>query len=166
MLDFILAALAAAGLMVYWTACRKASLQHREKAAELIEQYYQSKATALEKESIYGIYMTARRWIFLPSIVLVAPIFIIVDAFRHKSPTRRTNSKEFDRIMDSVMSMYIARNPITGIVCLLTTIIMLLVTLPAAILINHTWSLSKVSLTDFYGSIASRAERTLTHKLG
>lgn len=115
---FALAGAAAALMVGYWIFCRRVSLRHRQKAATLLDSYFKDEnVSESDKDSAYFTYRWARHWHFLPFMtvagLIVLPVMVLAakDVGRMQSETQK-------EIMDSVMMMYITRNPFTAVICL------------------------------------------------
>lgn len=118
MMIWIYAAMACVTVAGYWLFCRKNALKHQLKAADLIEQYFADETISdKEKIKMYTNYRIMRSWFALPGMMLVGPIFIVValatGKFKAESFSTE-NSKEFNDVFDSLMKMYVARNPLTS----------------------------------------------------
>ncbi|WP_417786728.1 hypothetical protein [Stutzerimonas xanthomarina] len=118
MVSFALAGAAAALMVGYWIFCRRVSLRHRQKAAVLLDSYFQDdNVSETDKSSVYFTYRWASHWHFLPLMTLggliVLPIMVLSG-----SDFGRKQSEKHREIMDSVMMMYVTRNPLTSVVCL------------------------------------------------
>ena len=116
-ISIALAAATAAGVVVYWAFCRRVSLRHREKAAELLGTYFQDESVSKsDKDSIYFTYRWASNWTFLP-VVAVGGVLVMPFMLLSGKAISRKQSESHTEIMDSIMKMYITRNPITAVVC-------------------------------------------------
>ncbi|BBP60389.1 hypothetical protein [Pseudomonas sp. St316] len=115
-----LIALASALLIVaYWIVCRRRSLVHREKAADLLVEYFSRKGVSEEdKDAAEFFYLFATRWFFMPLLTVMA-IPVILGKTLSKRSTIAEGGKDKDLIIDEMLKMYMFRNPITGAVCFL-----------------------------------------------
>ncbi|MEZ2602869.1 hypothetical protein [Kluyvera intermedia] len=118
MMIWIYAAAACVTIAGYWLFCRKNAIKHQQKAAELIEQYLADEALPeKEKMKMYTNYHLMRSWFALPGMLLMGPLFIVIALASGKFKADSIvsdNSKEFSEVYDSLMKMYVAKNPITS----------------------------------------------------
>lgn len=159
-MNIALALLIAGGIASYWFFCRHASLKHREKAASLIDAFMNDEsASSREKDNIYWSYMSARHWFFMPCMALLTPIAMIAmiatDSARAES---MKNSPQYDEIMDSIIKMYITRNPLIGAASLVATFISIAVAVPIGMVLNRIRTIPSVSTV--YGSVAAKASHS------
>lgn len=153
--------IAAAAVVVYWAFCRRSSLKHRAKAVQLIEAYFQDEAnSAADKESIYLAYLTARHWVFLPIMMLFTPFVMLVMIFFTDGDLAppRLHSDSYDEVMESLLKMYMTRNPITATACLAVIATSVVMVLPLGLLLNRIKSIP--SLIGIFGSVVSRATKS------
>ncbi|HCM9478429.1 TPA: hypothetical protein ACKFV5_000103 [Enterobacter roggenkampii] len=153
MMIWIYAAVACVAVAGYWLFCRKNALKHQQKAAGLIEQYFADEAISdKEKIKMYTNYRMMRSWFALPGLMLVGPIFIIVaiatGKFKAESFSTE-NSKEFNNVFDSLMKMYVARNPLTSAAVMSFMGLVFAISMVIGIMLN------KVIQFPTYGAISS-----------
>lgn len=152
-----IAILLAATLVLYWSYCRRVSLKHREKASDMIAAFINDdEISEKEKESIYWSYMASRHWLFMPAMAVVTPI-VLACMLITRGPEAESiyYSDQYNKIMDSLMKMYITRNPATGIICMIVTFSAIAISAAIGMLLNRMRSIP--SIESVYGSVATRA---------
>ncbi|WP_460067540.1 hypothetical protein [Pseudomonas sp. H1_G08] len=120
MSTIILALICAFAVILYWVSCRNASLKHQEKVAELLEKYFEDhKVSEDDRDSAYWTYRFARLWIFMPAMTLVAPVWLALSILiRGAGHVPRKPSAQHSEIIDSIVKMYVTKNPLTSLVCM------------------------------------------------
>jgi hypothetical protein len=136
MSQLLLPLLGATLIVAYWVVCRRRSLVYRDRAADLLVEYFgKHGVTDAEKDAAEKFYMNARFWLFLPIMTVLAFPVILVSILA-KNPNS-TMSKERMAITDSVMKMYLTRNPLTGTICLMVFFVTALLAMFIGLLINR-----------------------------
>lgn len=162
MVSFALAGAAAALMVGYWIFCRKVSLRHRQKAAALLDSYFQDEnVQESDKDSVYFIYRWARHWHFLPLMTITGLVMLPALMLSGKDFARKQSEKHKE-IMDSVMMMYITRNPLSAFACLQLMFLVLAVFGIVGLLSDRLKAIPSPSL--MVSSMASKAAHShLTH---
>lgn len=138
MFSILFAAGFAALMMVYWVFCRRVSLVHRANAARLLEEFFASEDEAeSEKATIYWTYKWTRYWLFLPVMMLLAPLVLVVMVVSGDSPGTTRNSEKYNEIMESLMKMYMTRNPLTSMICAIPVVISFAIAVTIGLLLNR-----------------------------
>lgn len=113
-------------LCTYWHTCRKRALTHQSRVADLIEGYLGSPDVSdADKDSIYHLYVFFRKWWSLPILTVWVPFLMTLSIIKGKRPTNKKIKKEdrkaFEKreIISKLLIMYIAKNPITSLLCML-----------------------------------------------
>jgi hypothetical protein len=116
----ILALISAFAVILYWVGCRKAALKHQEKVAELLEKYFEDhKVSELDRDSAYWTYRFARFWVFMPAMTIITPIWLALSIIvRGPGYVARKPDAQHSEIIDSIVKMYVAKNPLTSMVCM------------------------------------------------
>lgn len=136
MSQLLLPLLGAALIVSYWVVCRRRSLVYRERAADLLAEYFKKHGTAeIEKNGAERFYLNARFWLFLPVITVLAFPMILISVLS-KNPAVSI-SKERMAVTDAVMKMYLTRNPLTGTICLMAFFATALIAQLIGLLINR-----------------------------
>jgi hypothetical protein len=127
---------AAALVVAYWVICRRRSLVHREKAADLLVAFFEKKGVSEDdKDSAETFYRLAKSWAFLPAATICAfPVILL--RMLSKQEVREI-SKERREISDEVMKMYMLRHPLTGTLSLFLFSVMALCALFIGLLANR-----------------------------
>lgn len=114
------ALVSAAAVILYWVSCRRAALKHQEKVAELLESYFEDhKVSEGDRDSAYWTYRFARSWFFMPAMTVIAPIWLAASILiRGPGYVARKPTEKHQEIIDSLVKMYVAKNPLTSMVCL------------------------------------------------
>lgn len=159
MLEVIVGTTAALAVTAWWAICRKRSLSHLEKAADLIEAFYASDAVEREKEGIYWSFKAAQQWLFMPLMTLCTPfiIFWMLTTKPEKLAAADT-SEAYKAIMEELIKLYVTRNPITGAISM--TCSMLLIGLAASLGLMLNRLRTMPTLVGLYGSATVRATQT------
>jgi hypothetical protein len=120
MMSLILAFLAAGAVLFYWRACRAGALKHQLKVAAQLESYFNDhKVSEEDKDGAYWTYRFGRMWAFMPMMALIAPIWLGFSMLvRGPGYTPKKASAQHTEIIDSIVKMYVAKNPLTAIVCM------------------------------------------------
>ncbi|WP_338568793.1 hypothetical protein V6L78_19905 [Pseudomonas canadensis] len=136
MSQLLLPLLGASIIVAYWVVCRRRSLVYRERAADLLVDYFGKHGiTDAEKDSAERFYLNARFWLFLPVMTVLAfPVILVSVLAKHPAAVV---SKERMAITDATMKMYLTRNPLTGTVCLLVFSVTALLAMFVGLLINR-----------------------------
>ncbi|WP_325436022.1 hypothetical protein [Pseudomonas nitroreducens] len=136
MSDVMIPLLSALAIVGYWVVCRRRSLVYRERAAELLVAYFEKKGVSEEdKNSAERFYMGARHWSFLPvATALAFPVILWLVLSKKVSTARDRDRME---ITDSVMKMYLSRNPLTGSLSLVAFFTIALVAQFIGLMINR-----------------------------
>lgn len=120
MSTIVLALISAFAVILYWLSCRKAALKHQERVADLLEQYFNDhQVSELDRESAYWTYRFGRLWIFMPAMTLIAPIWLALSILiRGAGYTAKKLNAQHSEIIDSIIKMYVAKNPLTSMICM------------------------------------------------
>jgi hypothetical protein len=117
-LQVILGAGTAGLIVLYWIACRRVSLRYQIKAADLIETYFARDDVSEEAAAaIYITYRSARHWFFMPLLVLSMPLLVLISLMTGKGASERPQG-EHGEILNTLVKMYVSRNPLTSMLCL------------------------------------------------
>lgn len=136
MSQLLLPLLGAALIVAYWVVCRRRSLVYRERAADLLVEYFEDPGTTeVEKNGAERFYLNARLWLFMPVITVLAFPMILASVLA-KNPAISI-SKERMAVTDAAMKMYLTRNPLTGTVCLMVFFATALIAQFVGLLINR-----------------------------
>lgn len=159
MLEVIVGAIAAVAVMAWWVLCRKRSLPHLERAAELIEAFYASEAVDREKEGIYWTFKASQQWLFMPLMTLCTP-FIIFWMLTSKPETLEAaaTSDDYRTIMEELVKLYITRNPVTGAICMTLTMLLIGISASLGLMLNRLKTMP--TLIGLYGSATVKATQT------
>ncbi len=116
----ILALISAFAVILYWVSCRKAALKHQEKVAELLEKYFEDhKVSEEDRDSAYWTYRFARFWAFVPVMTIVTPIWLALSiVLRGAGHVAKKPNAQHSEIIDSIVKMYVAKNPLTSMICM------------------------------------------------
>lgn len=159
----ILAFALAFGVVAYWAFCRHVAIKHQAKAAELVEAYLSTEgANEVEKDTAYVMYRMARMWLFMPIMAVLCipflPFMLLASPAKAKSP----EVGERQAMIDAIMQMYVARNPITSVVCIVPILLVIAVVAPVGLLLDRIKSIP--SVTDVFGGVAdSTAAYSVRH---
>lgn len=157
----LIALLSAALIYAYWIRCRRAALKHQTKAVRLIELFLEDDSVnEKDKDIAYGMYFMARRWIFMPIMAIAVPLVFVIGIIRGDMDSRMAGQDRRQQIMDSIMQMYMTKNPLTTIICMVMILSTLMVLVPVGIVLNRIRSMP--STAAFYGVIA-HASATVSH---
>lgn len=120
MTAILFALISAGAVILYWVSCRKAALKHQEKIAVLLESYFEDhKVSEEDRDSAYWTYRFARSWFFMPAMTIVAPAWLAVSILvRGSGYTAKKPSALHSEIIDTIVKMYVAKNPLTSMVCM------------------------------------------------
>jgi len=120
MTAIIFALISAAAVILYWVSCRRAALKHQEKVADLLDSYFEDhKVSDDDRDSAYWTYRFARSWFFMPAMTIVAPIWLAASILiRGPGYAPRKPTALHSEIVDTIVKMYVAKNPLTAMVCL------------------------------------------------
>ncbi|AZL74550.1 hypothetical protein [Pseudomonas oryziphila] len=137
--------LGAAGIVAYWVLCRRRSITYRERAANLLTDFFQKGSVSeTEKDAAERFYLNARYWLFMPlATILAFPVILM--SILSKKPEPQF-SKERMAIVDACMKMYLSRNPLTGALCLMAFFAMAVLAQLAGILINRVRAVPSPSM--------------------
>lgn len=136
MSQLLLPLLGASLIVAYWVVCRRRSLVYRERAADLLVEYFERHDTnEAAKNGAERFYMNARHWLFMPVITVLA-FPVILFSVLAKNPSVSI-SKERMAITDATMKMYLTRNPLTGTICLMAFFATALIAQFIGLLINR-----------------------------
>lgn len=116
---WLLGAIAAAGVVAYWTFCSRESTRLLVKASDLIVSMAEDPDTSDEEmQSIYAAYRMAQYWVFLPLMAILSPLitFVMV-VIRNESLYKSERSKKYQEAMDMIVTMSFVRNPLTAVFC-------------------------------------------------
>ncbi|PAA31742.1 hypothetical protein CJU73_01535 [Pseudomonas fragi] len=136
MSPMLLPLLGAALIVAYWVVCRRRSLVYRERAAELLVDYFgKHGVTDSEKDGAEWFYLSGRRWLFMPLMTILAfPVILRSVLAKRQAPQM---SKDRMNITDAVMKMYLTRNPLTGTICLMVFFVTALLAQFIGLLVNR-----------------------------
>jgi hypothetical protein len=124
-------------IVMYWIVCRRRSLIHREKAADLLVAFFEKRGVSeRDKDAAEFFYRFAGYWFFLPFMTILA-LPVIVGRTLSKRMISTDGGKEKDLISDQVMRMYMFRNPITGATCLLVFFVIATTTMLLGLFANR-----------------------------
>ncbi|MNJ38696.1 hypothetical protein D3C77_335480 [compost metagenome] len=136
MSQLLLPLLGATLIVAYWVVCRRRSLVYRERAADLLVEYFEKPGTTeVEKNGAERFYLNARFWLFMPVITVLAFPMILASVLA-KNPAISI-SKERMAVTDAVMKMYLTRHPLTGTICLMAFFATALIAQFIGLLINR-----------------------------
>lgn len=136
MSPMLLPLLGAALIVAYWVVCRRRSLVYRERAAGLlVEHFGKSGVAETEKDALEWFYLSARWWLFMPIMTILAFPVILRSVLSKKQTAQMT--KERMAITDAVMKMYLTRNPLTGTACLMVFFVVALTAQLIGLLANR-----------------------------
>lgn len=154
MIDFVLALGSALLVVFYWSVCRRRSLSARVKLAALVIAYENDDTVGdAEKDAAQWSYSFATSWFFMPVMTLVAAPFLLWKIIRTDASSPVPEAR--DKIMNLAITMYIIRNPITSVVCLIAFSIMASLVAPVGILLNKFRGIPTAQ--SVYGAIAESA---------
>lgn len=132
-------------IVAYWIVCRRRSLIHREKAANLLVEYFNKKGVSeKDKDAAEFFYLFATRWFFMPLMTVMAIPVILAKTLSKRSSGPET-SKDKDLIIDEMLKMYMFRNPITGAVCFLAFFVIVSVAMLMGLFANRMRSIPSPS---------------------
>ncbi|KAB0509648.1 hypothetical protein [Pseudomonas moorei] len=132
-------------IVMYWFVCRRRSLVHREKAADLLVAFFDKKGVSeSDKDTAYFFFSFATSWFFLPFMTVLA-IPVILGRTLSNRPLNSESGKEKDLVTDEIMKMYMFRNPITGAVCFLAFFVMASVAMLLGLFANRLRSIPSPS---------------------
>lgn len=153
----ILALISAFAVILYWVSCRKAALKHQEKVADLLEKYFEDhKVSEEDRDSIYWTYRFARLWIFMPAMTLLAPIWLALSILiRGAGHVPRKPSAQHSEIIDYIVRMYVAKNPITSMICMPVFLFSVAVLSIIGLVTNRMKAIP--TLASLYSSVAQTA---------
>lgn len=139
MSQLLLPLLGAISIVAYWVVCRRRSLVYRERAADLLVEYFEKHATnEAAKNGAERFYMNARHWLFMPVITVLAfPVILVSVLAKNPAVSIGSISKERMAITDAAMKMYLTRNPLTGTICLMAFFATALIAQFIGLLINR-----------------------------
>lgn len=141
----LIALVSAMLIVVYWIVCRRRSLAHREKAADLLVEYFDKKGVSeKDKDAAHFFYRFATSWFFMPLMTVLAFPVILGKTLSKRSATG-DGAKDKDLIIDEMMKMYMFRNPITGAVCFLAFFVMVSAALLLGLFANRLRSIPSPS---------------------
>lgn len=121
--------LATTALTWYWLLCRKNSLRHRQRVAELLEQAYQSEALSdKEADILHTMFRMARHWFFMPLFAVTTPAFLLIELITSKGSLSFAprHSDQFQTVMDGVVAMAFSRNPCISAVSISTSLVFIM----------------------------------------
>ncbi len=136
--EFITAALIAAAIYCYWILCRKRSLEKRRVAARLLSEL-ESKSDVPEarKDKAFDFYRLFSRWHALPMMTFLGFPFVIYGVLSGEMASHTAKKKPVeDDAMNASWQMYVARNPITTVICLTFMSTVIAIMTPFAVLMN------------------------------
>lgn len=149
--DLLIPLLSAAAIVGYWVVCRRRSLSYRQKAADLLVEYFgKHNVSDEDKDAAERFYKIARFWFFMPLMTILAFPVLLVRVLAKKPEPQAT--KERVAITEMAMKMYLVRNPITGAVCLAAFFFSGVLALFVGLLINRVRSMP--TPVSFYASTA------------
>lgn len=115
-LDILLGATCAIGVVLYWKVCSIRALAMQEIAVGRLQELYEDADIAdSEKASAHFTYRMARHWWFMPVVLLIAPFvlaFAILFDQRNISAAGKPDGQ--GSAMDAVVLMYFSKNPLTS----------------------------------------------------
>jgi len=156
MSHILMGAVAAFAVVIYWALCRRASLKHRAKAADLVAAYVEDDShTEHEKEVVVLLYKAMTRWIFMPVMAVLTPFAMVVMIIRSRDEDWKPKPKEHTDILDALMKTYFTRSPITSVVCLMAIGVTMALLVPIGIALNRIKQTP--TLVGVYGTILSNA---------
>lgn len=132
--------LIAAAVIPYWMLCRKRSLPIQARAVELLTDLYADESVSdKEKLTAHFNYLMVQRWYYLPFLVVVMPFFLIFSLIfsRKGLPAPADDSTKHRDAMDSVVMIYLTRNPITAALSFTVIILMAMPVVLVALLLNR-----------------------------
>lgn len=158
-MSIFLGALAAIFTVAYWVFCRHSALAHQSHLGELMVAYFDREdVSEASKDSAYWAYNLSRTWFFMPimAVLSVAAFFFAIVTARLDSDMSKikTDTARND-IMDAALKMYMAKNPITFIVFMTASLVIISVMLPFGFIFNRLKSVP--SPTSIYSLIANKA---------
>lgn len=156
MTHIMIGTLCALAVVLYWAICRKASLKHRERSADLVAKYLESEERSEhEKEAVVLLYKGMTTWVFMPMMALLTPFAMIVMIVRSRDEDWKPKATEQNDILDALMKTYITRNPITSVICLAVIGVSMALLLVVGIAFNRIKQTP--TLGGIYGTILSNA---------
>jgi len=152
-MSILIAFIIAAIVVVYWVQCRRAALKHQIRAVELIEEFINDESVSDQDADVaYGMYRMARSWLFMPAMSIMVPFAFAISVWRGDLDKPGRSGRR-QKIMDSIMQMYMTRNPLTSVVCMLWILLTFSFILPVGILLNRIRAIP--SAASFYGVVAN-----------
>ncbi|MDF5856616.1 hypothetical protein P4209_29890 [Pseudomonas aeruginosa] len=156
MTHIMIGTLCALAVVLYWAICRKASLKHRDRSADLVVKYLESEERSEhEKEAVVLLYKGMTTWVFMPMMALLTPFAMIVMIVRSRDEDWKPKATEQNDILDALMKTYITRNPITSVICLAVIGVSMALLLVVGIAFNRIKQTP--TLGGIYGTILSNA---------
>lgn len=159
MMSIFFGAVAAAVIVLYWVWCGRAALAHQSRLADLMVAYFErDDISEADKDSAHWAYTLSRMWIFMPAMAVLSVVAIflaIVTARLDSDMSKVASNTARNDIMDAAVKMYMAKNPITFIVFMSASLMVIGAMLPFGFFFNRLKSIP--SPTSIYSVIASRA---------
>jgi len=157
MVSVALAGAAAALMVGYWVFCRRVSLRHRVRAAELLDSYFRDETISeSDKDAAHFTYRWARHWHFLPLMTVAGLVLLPLMVLSGRDAARKQTDGRKE-IMDSVMMMYVTRNPLTSFVCMQVMFVTLAFTGIIALLSDRLKAIPNPSPSLVLGSMVEKA---------
>lgn len=140
----LLGLLIAAAIVLYWMLCRKRSLAAQGRAVELLcELYADESISDSDKSTAHANYLLVQRWWYVPFLVVVMPFFLLFSLVFHRKglPNPGAGPSKHQAAMDSLVMIYLTRNPITATLSFTAIVLMAVPVILIAVLLNRLNSL-------------------------
>lgn len=136
MYDFFVGLAGAVLVLLYWLACRNASLPRRAKAANAASEYMdRDDVTDDDRHKVGWFYLSMTKWYSLPLMTLFGFPIVFYGVFSGEMAKHKRDAEQ-DPATDAAWQMYVVRNPLTTAVCVTLMGAFIAIITPFSVLTN------------------------------